>query len=295
MIVFLINRTPVSAGELVPATQKDTVQTPADPGNNSFNPSAGNNPSAIATQTVCGDVTLTVESHCQYLANIIPTNESINMSDMPIPETIYEANNFLFIVNVCVIINFMEPVMGDQPLAGSTVQLTNLDTGDIREVTSDADGVCEQIDDVVPGMYVYSISLEGYETYTSNPFTVRPVSGVSEETMAVFSPLIAEGSVFSDNFTIQLTDLDGNPISNQTFGSIMIYTCQQSGQQLSTISGIFIGDKVDDQGVIASSYYYDQPSPNSLLKDSVVLIIFEGLIEWDENGATDQYIIIRAE
>ncbi|MEN6636455.1 MAG: carboxypeptidase regulatory-like domain-containing protein [Clostridiaceae bacterium] len=294
VIVFLISRAPAPTGELAQATQQDTAQTPDDAGKDG-KPIVEDNLSAPPTQTVCGDVTLTVESHCQYLANIIPTNDSIDMPDGPVPESIYEANNFLFIVTDCVIINFLEPLMGDQPLAGATVQLTNLDTGDIREVISDADGVCAQIDDVVPGEYVYSIRLEGYETYTSNPFTVRSASSESEATMPMFAALIAEGRIYSDNFTIQLTDLDGKPISNRTFGSIMIYTCQQSGQQLLTISGVFIGDYVDDQGVIASSSNFDQQSLNSLLKDSMVLIVFEELTERDENGTPEQYIIIRAE
>ena len=293
VIVFLINRAPAPAGELAQATQQDTAQAPDDAGRGG-NPIVEDNLSAPATQTVCGDVALTVESHCQYLANIIPANESIDMSDSPVPEAIY-ANNFLFIVTDCVIINFMEPLMGDQPLAGATVQLTNLDTGDIREATSNADGVCEQMNDVVPGKYVYSIRLEGYETYTSNPFTVISASDVSQGTMPVFTALISEGSVYSDKFTIQLTDLAGKPISNQTFGSIMIYTCQQTEQQLRTFGGVFIGDKVDDQGVITSSSYYDQQSLNSLLKDSMVLIVFEDLTERDENGTPEQYIIIRAE
>ena len=111
----------------------------------------------------------------------------------------------------------------------------------------------------------------------------------------MFAALVAEGSVFSNNFTIQLTDLDGNSISRQALGSIMFYTCQQSGQKLLTLCGSFIGDCVDDQGVITSSSYFDQQSLNSLLKDSMVLIVFEERAERDENGTPEQYIIIRAE
>ncbi|HWR28734.1 MAG TPA: carboxypeptidase-like regulatory domain-containing protein, partial [Negativicutes bacterium] len=248
-----------------------------------------------ATQTVCGEVTLTVESHCQYLANIIPMNDSTNMSDIQAPETTYEANSFVFYVYASVATNFMEPLIGDQPLPGASVKLKNTDTGDVREVTSDAEGICTQIDDVAPGTYIYSVSLEGYETYTSNPFKVISASGASEATMPMFAALIVEGSVYSDNFTIQLTDLDGNPISRQALGSIMFYTCQQSGQQLLTLCGSFIGDYVDDQGVITSSSYFDQQSLNSLRKDSMVLLVFEELTQRDENGTPEQYIIIRAD
>ena len=212
VIVFLVNRAPAPSGELAQATQQDTAQTPVDAGKGG-NPIVEENLSAPATQTVCGDVTLTVESHCQYLANIIPTDESVDMSEMPSFVTTYEANNFVFIVTDCVIINFMEPLMGDLPLAGATVQLTNLDTGDIREAISDADGVCEQMNDIVPGKYAYTVRLEGYETYTSNPFTVISASGASEGTMVMLAPLVAEGSVYSDKFAIQLTDLDGKPRS----------------------------------------------------------------------------------
>lgn len=295
VIVLLMSRTPTPAENGTSVVQQNAAQAPADNDSASADNAAGTGMSAPATQTVCGDVTLTVESHCQYLANIIPMKDSTNTSDIQVPETTYEANSFVFYVSACVATNFMEPLIGDQSLVGASVQLKNTDTGDIREVTSDAEGVCAKIDDVVPGTYVYSISLEGYETYTSNPFSVVSVSGASEATFPMFAALIAEGSVYSDNFAIQLTDLDGNPISRQALGSIMFYSCQQSGQELRSIFGSFIGDCVDDQGVITSSSYFFQQSLNSLLKGSMVLLVFEEQTERDENGTPEQYIIIRAD
>lgn len=293
VIVLLMSRTPTPAENSTSVAQQNAAQAPADNDSATAGNAAGTGMSAPATQTVCGDVTLTVESHCQYLANIIPASDPVDMAGMP--ESIYETDNFLFIVTACDIVTFMRPAIGDEQLAGATVQLVNLDTGDTREVISGADGACEKITGVVPGSYIYTVSLEGYEMYASNPFTVRPVSGEAGGPLGVICALKKEGSVFSENLTIQLTDLDGNPISNQTFGSMMLFTCQQSGQQFITMSGTFIGDKVDDQGMITASFFNDQPSLNSLLKGKMVLITFEGLTEWDANGAPDQYILIRAE
>ena len=57
--------------------------------------------------------------------------------------------------------------------------------------------LCEQMNDVVPGKYVYSIRLEGYETYTSNPFTVISASDVSQGTMRVCLLLLFRKEVYT--------------------------------------------------------------------------------------------------
>lgn len=293
-IVFLVNRAPAPSGELAQATQQDMAQTSADAGKDG-NSTGGADLSAPATQTVCGDVTLTVESHCQYLANIIPTENPLEMTNMPMDGITYQADTVQFFVGECSLVNFLGTAMGHQPVEGAAVQLSCLDTGETWDVTSGADGGCAAIPSLSPGIYMYSIIRDGYEAYTSNHFYLEQPSNSSAEPAIIGGYLVPVGSVFSNGFMIQLTDADGNPIEDKPFGGILLYTCDQEGSQYFIRGGIYIGEQTNGQGMVTTPYNPDSPSLSSLREGTIAMIVIDGVAVWGESGVTDQYIIIRAE
>lgn len=293
VIVFLMSRSPVPIGAEAASSLQNAAQAPSDTGSNGSNPSAGGSPSAPTTQTVCGDVTLTVEPHGHYTANIIPTDAPIHVTNMPMDGITYQSDTVQFCVTDCSLINTMGIAMGHQPVAGAAIQLTYLDTGDTWNVVSGADGGCAPIAGLAPGAYVYTISCEGYESFSSNSFYLEQPSGSTDEIAGLICSLVPTKSVFSNGFSIQLTDLNGNPIANKAFGSILVYTCDQEGQQYFTRGGIYIGQQTDELGIIIDDQ--NIAGQCSVRKGAITMIVIDGVAVWGDTGVTDQYIIIRAE
>jgi len=240
-------------------------------------------------------VTLTAESTCNYMVNLVPTGESLNMESMLLDGCEFNTNTIVFYVESCSLINFDGLGLGLSDVEGALVRLVNLDTQETWKTTSDAYGMCDPITELSSGNYQYTVSCKGYETYQSNSFKLKYASHTAEEFANIPCCIIPEGSVFSSGFTIQLTDLDGNPVSGQAIGDVYLYTCEEFGQSYFTPTGVYIGDYTDEQGVIVSSYFPERSNLCSVCKGTMLMIVFDEITKWSEEGFPEQYIIIRAD
>lgn len=200
LIVFLINRAPTPTNELVQTTQQDTAKKPVDAGKDA-NLIAGADLSAPVTQTVCGDVTLTVESHCQYLANIIPTETLLKITE-PSDATLYQSDTLQICITECSLIDLWGYAIGHQPVENAEVKLA-YGNGSQECFSSDVNGICPPVIGFSPGFCTCYIVKDGYEAYTSNRFYLEWPIDASDEIATMVCPLVPEGCVFSNGFAIQ--------------------------------------------------------------------------------------------
>ncbi|MEN6636471.1 MAG: carboxypeptidase-like regulatory domain-containing protein [Clostridiaceae bacterium] len=238
-----------------------------------------------------GDVTLTVESTGDYLAKLIPTNETINQSDAYIAGMTYDANTVHVSIDDCRLINKDGIGLGTM-LPGALIQLTNLDTQTTWERTQNSDSLIDPFTDLPSGEYRYTVSKAGYITYTSPTFELNYVSGADNEYVWASYSLIEEGSVFSNGFQIQITDLAGNPVASKKFNIISLIACE-STEGLNNYSMMTLGDRIDEDGMITS----DGWAPTnlySLKKGSIAIISFDDSLNWSQGTIAGQCILIRA-
>lgn len=238
-----------------------------------------------------GDVTLTVESTGDYLAKLIPTNETINQSDAYIAGMTYDANTVHVSIDDCRLINKDGIGLGTM-LPGVLIQLTNLDTQTTWERTQNSDSLIDPFTDLPSGKYQYTVSKAGYITYTSPTFELNYVSGADNEYVWASYSLTEEGSVFSNGFQIQITDLAGNPVASKKFNIISLIACE-STEGLNNYSMMTLGDRIDEDGMITS----DGWAPTNLFalkKGSIAIISFDDSLNWSQGTIAGQCILIRA-
>lgn len=249
-------------------------------------------PTSLAeTMAPKGDVTLTVESTGDYLANLIPTDETCNQSDAYIGGMTYDANTVHVSIYDCRLINKDGIGLGTM-LPGALIQLTNLDTQTTWEKTQNSDSMIEPFTGLPSGKYQYTVSKAGYITYTSPTFELNYVSGADNEYVWASYSLIEEASVFSNGFQIQITDLAGNPVASKKFNTISLIAFD-STEEFIRCSSIILGDKIDEDGMITS----DGWAPTNLFalkKGSVAIISFDDDLTWNQGVITGQCIVIRA-
>ncbi len=239
-----------------------------------------------------GDVTLTVESTCDYSVNLIPTNERLQESEAYIGGMTFDSNKVQISIDDCKLINKDGIALGTL-LPGALIQLVNIDTQTKWERTQEADGLAEAFTDLPSGNYQYTVSKEGYITYTSPTFTLKYVTGAESDYVWASHSMIEEGSVFSNGFQIQFTDLAGNPIAPQKFDGISISACGNTNAPLGSMSFTILGNAIDENGMYTS----DEWAPTnlfSLKKGSAAIISFDDDMIWGESGISGQCIIIRA-
>jgi hypothetical protein len=240
-------------------------------------------------------ITFTVESTCDYMVNLIPAGESPKMEYMLLDGAEFNTNTIVFYVESCSLINFDGLGLGLSDVEGALVRLVNLDTQETWKTTSDAYGMCDPITELSSGNYQYTVSCKGYETYQSNSFKLKYASHTAEEYANIPCCIIPEGSVFSSGFTIQLTDLDGNPVSDEAIGDVGLYTCEEFGQSHLTSVGAGIGDQTDERGMIVYSCSPERSNLFSVRKGTMLMIVFDETTDWSEEGFPEQYIIIHAD
>ena len=238
-----------------------------------------------------GDVTLTVESTGDYLANLIPTDETCNQSDAYIGGMTYDANTVHVSIDDCRLINKDGIGLGTM-LPGALIQLTNLDTQATWEKTQNSVSMIEPFTDLPSGKYQYTVSKDGYITYTSPTFELNYVSGADNEYVWVSYSLTEEGSVFSSGFQIQITDLAGNPVASKKFNTISLLACD-STEEFINCSSMILGDKIDEDGMITSDGWVPT-NLFSLKKGSVAIISFDDSLTWSQGKIGGQCILIHA-
>ena len=287
VIVFLVNRAPAPSGELAQATQQDTAQTPADAGKGG-NSTAEADLSAPATQTVFGNVTLTVESTCDYSVNLIPSNLQ--------PKHAYIFEGLTYDTNQIRLEAIDESILTSDmfsfgmPIPHAQIQLYNRDDQKYWDQSLDDSGNL-LFTELTPGTYYFTVTCEGYDVYTSTDFEVFYETGKDNDVAWTQACLNADGSTFSEGFQIQLTDMNGIPVEMQSFAGVILFPCLQNGSSFSTWTGQFLGKDTDQNGMLIDSSSYSL----ALKKGSMAIITFDGITTWDGNNVADQYILIRAE
>lgn len=239
-----------------------------------------------------GDVTLTVESTGDYLANLIPTDETCNRSDAYIGGMTYDANTVHVSIDDCRLINKDSIGVGTM-LPDALIQLTNLDTQTTWERTQGSDPNNEPFTDLPSGKYQYTVSKAGYIPYTSPTFVLNYVSGADNEYVWASCSLVEEGSVFSKGFQIQITDLAGNPISSKKFNIITLSAFGSTLSPTASYSSMRLGDKIDENGIITSDVWA-ATNLFALKKGSVAIISFDDSLTWSQGKIGGQCILIRA-
>lgn len=241
---------------------------------------------------VFGDVTLTVESNCEYFAKIILTDEQAKENEAYIGGMTYDANTVHVSIDDCRLINKDGIGLGTM-LPGALIQLINLDTKTTWEKTQGSESFVEPFTDLPSGSYQYTVSKAGYITYTSPEFELNYVNGADNEYVWASYSLIEKGSVFCNGFQILLTDTEGNPIVSQKMNNIWLSACSNAVAPNEYMSSMILGNATDENGIITSDVW----APTNLFtlkKGSVAIIYFDDFLTWDDGNITSRYIFIRA-
>ena len=263
------------------------AQTSADAGKDG-NSTGGAELSALATQTVLGDVTLTVESTCNYSVNLIPSNLQ--------PKHAYIFEGLTYDTNQIILEAIDESILTSDmfsygmPIPHAQIQLYNRDDQKYWDQSLD-DSRNLLFTELTPGTYYFTVTCEGYDVYTSTDFEVFYETGKDNNIAWTQAFLNADGSTFSEGFQIQLIDMNGIPLETQSFVGVILFPCLQNGASFSTWTGQFLGKDTDQNGMLIDSSSYSL----ALKKGSMAIITFDGITTWDGNSVADQYILIRAE
>lgn len=237
-----------------------------------------------------GDVSLTVESTCDYSVNLIPTNRNLQPNSYSFEGLTFDTNQInIEITDDSLMIDYFGYL--GAPVNGAQVQLFNkTDQKKWQATTKEFYGMIN-FDALTPGTYYYTVTCEGYETYTSPEFKVEYSSGKDNDNAYMQCILQTSENVFSNGFQIQVTDLAGNLIVSQPINEVVLHSCVRDSSSYRIWSGLVLGSSTNQEGILGdfTSFQF------SLKRGSMAIITFDGITTWDGNGVMDHYILIRAE